>query len=176
MRNPAMRAFVLFVLIGGLLPAQEAPAPAETPAAATVLTVDVAPLRAPDLDSPYASPRDAARHRFQATLAELKASRSTKAGLQGFAEALLIDRTYAAAAFNLGVLAAIGEKWEDALGAFEEAARLDPAGLGKAAGPQIERLRLINSLAATPDGQRKLRYDEALYPVVTQLPKLQPAD
>jgi tetratricopeptide (TPR) repeat protein len=176
MRNPAMRAIVLFVWICGLLPAQEAPAPAEAPAAATVVTVDVAPLRAPDLDSPYASPRDAARHRFQATLAELKASRSTKAGLQGFAEALLLDRTYAAAAFNLGVVAAIAEKWDDALGAFEEAARLDPNGLGKTASPQIERLRLMSSLGSTPDGRRTIRYDEALYPVLMKLPKLKPAD
>jgi tetratricopeptide (TPR) repeat protein len=176
MRNPAMRAIVPFVWLCGLLPAQEAPPPAETPAPATVVTVDVAPLRAPDLDSPYASPRDAARHRFQATLAELKASRNTKAALQGFGEALILDRTYAAATFNLGVVAAIAEKWEDALGAFEETARLDPNGLGKTAAPQIERLRLMSSLGSTPDGRRTIRYDEALYPVLMKLSKLKPAD
>ena len=171
-----MRAIVLFICIAGLSLARQAPPLTEPSAPAPVVTVDVTPLRAPDLDSPYASPRDAARHRFQATLDELKASRSTKAGLQGFGEAFVLDRTYAAAAFNLGVVAAIAEKWEDALGALEEAARLDPNGLGKIASPHIERLRLISSLASTPDGRRTLRYNEALYPVLTKLSKLQPAD
>src|SRR5207342_1598780 len=102
--------------------------------------------------------------------------RNTKAALQGFGEALILDRTYAAAAFNLGVVAAIAEKWEDALGAFEEAARLDPNGLGKTASPQIERLRLMSSLASTPDGRRTIGYDEALYPVLLKLSKLKLAD
>src|SRR5580658_9749679 len=101
------------------------------------------PLSAPDLDTPYASPRDAARHRLQATLAELKTNRNTKTAMQGFAEAFLIDRTYALAAFNLGVVASITEKWEDAAAALEEAVRLDPNGAGKMAAPQIERLHLI---------------------------------
>ena len=171
-----MRAIILLVSICGLSLAQEAPPAAEPSAPASVITVEVTPLRAPDLDSPYASPRDAARHRFQATLADLKTSRNTKAALQGFGEALILDRTYAAAAFNLGVVAAIAEKWEDALGALEEAARLDPNGLGKAAAPQIERLRLIGLLSSTPDGQRTIRYNEGLYPVVTKLSKLPPAD
>jgi tetratricopeptide (TPR) repeat protein len=171
-----MRAIVLFVWSCRLSLAQEAPPPAEPSTTPPVVTVDVAPLRAPDLDSPYASPRDAARHRFQATLAELKTSRNIKAALQGFGEALILDRTYAAAAFNLGVIAAIAEKWEDALGAFEEAARLDPNGLGKTAAPQIERLRLTSSLASTPDGRRTIRYNQGLYPVLTKLSKLKPAD
>ena len=188
-----MRLAALLILVSGILlaqvetpapPSPEAPAQAAAaqpatvpqPAPVPVVTLDVAPLSPPDLNSPYASPRDAARHRFQNTLAELKSSRNSKAASQGFAEALLIDPTYAAAAFNLGVLDAIAGKWGDALGAFEEAARLDPNGLGKAAAPQMERLRLVNSLQSTPDGQRKLRYDESLYPVVARLSKLQPAD
>ena len=171
-----MRASVFLILICGVLSAQEAPAPATQAAPVPVVTLDIAPLAAPDLDSPYASPRDAARHRLQVTLAELRSNRNTRAAMQGFAEALLIDRTYAAAAFNLGVIAAIAEKPEDALNALEEAARLDPNGLGKAAAPQIERLRLVRSLEATPEGQCKRRYDEALYLVVTKLSTLQPAD
>jgi tetratricopeptide (TPR) repeat protein len=157
-------------------PAAAAPAPVALTMATPVVTLDITPLAPPDLSSPYASPRDAARHRFQSTVSDLKATRNSKAALQGFAEALLMDRTYAAAAFNLGVLSAIAEKWEDALGAFEEAVRLDPNELGKVAMTQVERLHLINSLQATPDGQRKLRYDEALYPVATKLSKMRPAD
>jgi len=182
-----MRAIIFAVSMCGILAAQESTVPAPAPdaqpvaqpapaAPAPVVTPDIAPLAAPDLESPYASPRDAARHRLQATLAELRSSRNTKLAMQGFAEALLIDRTYAAAAFDLGVIAAIAEKWQDALGALEEAARLDPNGRGKAAGPQIERLRLICSLETTESGRRKRQYDEALYPVLAQLPKLAPAD
>src|SRR5579872_3193900 len=186
-RKRAMRLATFFVLICASLSAQVESAPVASPGAAPqnaaaapasilVLTLDIAPLSAADLDTPYASPRDAARHRFQSTLADLKSSRNPKAALQGFAEALALDPTYAAAAYNLGVVAAIAGKWEDALGALEEAARLDPKGLGKAAAPQIERLRLISSLDVTPEGQRKRRYFEELYPVVTRLPNLRPAD
>jgi tetratricopeptide (TPR) repeat protein len=179
-----MRFIIFAVSMCGILGAQENPAPApvpqpvaqSAPTPAPVVTLDITPLAAPDLESPYASPRDAARHRFQATLAELRSSRNMKLAMQGFGEALLIDRTYAIAAFNLGVIAAIAEKWQDALAALEEAARLDPNGLGKAAAPQIERLRLICSLDATENGKRKRQYDEALYPVLAKLPKLAPAD
>ena len=179
-----MRAIILAVSMYGILGAQESTVPAPAPdlqpvaqpAPAPVVTLDLTPLAPPDLESPYASPRDAARHRLQATLAELRSSRNTKLAMQGFAEALLIDRTYAAAAFNLGVVAAIAEKWQDALAALEEAARLDPNGRGKVAAPQIERLRLICSLEATENGRRKRQYDEALYPVLAKLPKLAPAD
>jgi hypothetical protein len=175
-----MRSIILAVSICGILAAQENPVPAPQPAAqpapAPVVTLDITPLAAPDLESPYASPRDAARHRLQASLAELRSSRNTKLAMQGFAEALLIDRTYAIAAFNLGVVAAIAEKWRDALASLEEAARLDPNSLGKTAAPQIERLRLICSLEATENGKRKRQYDEALYPVLAKLPKLAPAD
>src|SRR4029077_2396543 len=103
------------VLTCWILSAQDAPAPPSQPVAVPVVTLDVAPLAPPDLNSPYASPRDAARHRFQATLAELQSGRNIKAGLQGFGEAFALDRTYAAAAFNLGLIACIAEKWDDAL-------------------------------------------------------------
>jgi hypothetical protein len=158
--------------------AQPVPAPSAAPTAITPLTVtvDLAPLAPPDLESPYASPRDAARHRLQATLAELRTARNTKLAMQGFTEALLIDRTYAIAAFDLGVIAAIAEKWQDALAALDEAARLDPNGLGKIAAPQIERLRLICSLETTADGKRRRQYDEALYPALGKLPNMAPAD
>jgi hypothetical protein len=178
---------VLF-LSGGLLLSQDAP-PAGTPAAANptlppvpqpppiaVVNLDLPPLAPPDLNSPYASPRDAARHRFQATIAQLQTSRNIGSAVQGFAEAFALDRSYAAAAYNLGILAAIAEKWTDALAALEEAARLDPAGLGKAARPSIERLRKICALEATPEGKLARRYDEALYPVLENLPKLAAAD
>ncbi|HTS62787.1 MAG TPA: PEGA domain-containing protein [Candidatus Acidoferrales bacterium] len=165
-----VRAFLTVMLIGGCLRSQEPPAP---PA---VITVDVAPLAPPDLGSAYASPRDAARHRFQATMSQLQSSRNIRAAMQGFAEAFAADRTYAAAAFNLGVIAAIAEKWEDALAALEESARLDPAGLGRQAAPSIERLRRICALEAAPEGKLQRRYDEALFPVLQNLPKLPPAD
>src|SRR5579884_2219404 len=172
-----MRILRFLILTGWVALAQDAQAPptdaaAGPPVPAPVaavpsVAIDIAPLAPADPNSPYASPRDAARPRFQATLAELESARNVKAGIQGFAEAFALDRTYAAAAFNLAVLAAIGAKWEDALSAFEEAARLDPA-LGKSAAPQIERLRLIRSLEASPEGKRQRNYDDALYPLLRQ--------
>ena len=154
-------------------PTAGTPTPAPTPAA-PVVNVTVAPLAPPDLDSPYASPRDAARHRFQATLADLAASHNVREAMRGFGQAFLLDRTYAAAAFNLSVVSAIAEKWEDAASALEEAARLDPAGLGAMAAPQIERLQLLASLEKTSEGRRKRSYDEALLPLLDKLPKMPP--
>src|SRR5215469_5099529 len=158
-----MRFIFVAALTCRLILAQTDAPPVSQASAAPVITVDVAPLRPPDLDSRYASPRDAARHRFQAALAELRTTRNIRTARAGFAEALLADPTYAPAAFDLGVVAAIAKQWEDALAAFEEAGRLDPNGLGREAAPQIARLRLVNSLEATEEGKRKRQYDEALY-------------
>ena len=119
-----MRIMVLGILTCALVGAQEVPVPAVQPTAVQppavpVVELDIAPLSPPDLDTPYASPRDAARHRFQSTLAQLQSDRNTKAALQGLAEALALDGTYAAAAFNMGVSAAIAEKWDDAVAALD---------------------------------------------------------
>jgi PEGA domain-containing protein len=166
---------ILFLTCGATL-CQQIAAPVEPPAPVPVVALDIAPLAPADLASPYASPRDAARHRFQVTLARLESTRNVDAAMQGFADALARDAGYASAAFNLGVVAAIAEKWPDALAALEEAARLDPGGLGKLAAPTVERLRQICSLEATPEGRLKRRYDEALFPVLQKLSKLQPAE
>lgn len=175
------RIILTLTLAGGCMWSQQLPTapveqPSTQPSQQPVLTLDVAPLAPPDLASPYAGPRDAARHRFQATLAQLQGSRNPRAAMQGFAEAFVLDRSYAPAVFNLGVIAAIAEKWEDALAAFEEASRLDPEGLGKQAAPSIERLRKLMALEATPEGKLRRRYDEALYPVLQNLSKRQPAE
>ncbi len=150
-------------------PVIDVPAPPPGP---PIVTVATAPLAPPDLASPYASPRDAARHRLQATLSSLSVNRDLKDGIQGFAQAYLEDSTYAQAAYDLAILAAIDEKWDDAAAALDQAARLDPAGLGAAAAPQLERLKLLASLEKSADGRRKHRYDEALLRVLDQLPLL----
>ena len=150
-----------------------APAVPAPPPGPPVVIVPVAPLAPADLNSPYASPRDAARHRFQSTLSALTANRDIKDGMRGFAQAYLEDSTYAAAAFDLAILAAINEKWDDAAAALDQAIRLDQRGLASAA-PQLERLKLIASLEKSADGRRKRRYDEALLRVLDQLPVLSP--
>jgi hypothetical protein len=141
-----------------------------------VIEVAVPPLAPPDLDSPYASPRDAARQWLQATLANLAEQRDAHAAIRGFAQAFLIDRTYAAAAFDLGVVAAIEEKWEDAAAALAEASRLDPQGLGIQAKGALERIRLLATLERSAEGRRKRRYDEALYGILPILSSMTPTD
>src|SRR5450759_2857891 len=156
---------------------QASPAPDQQPAAtAPVVTLSILPMAPPDLDSPYASPRDAARHWFQTTLANLREQHDIRGAVRGFSQALLLDRTYAAAAFNLGVLAAIDGKWEDAATALEEASRLDHAGLGAEAKPHLERSRLLALLERSAEGRRKRRYDEALYGLLPVLPNMAPSD
>lgn len=148
-----------------------APVPAPTP-----IRIDVPPLAPPIPESPYASPRDAARHRLQATLAELQSGRDVKLAVRGFAEALLIDGTYATAAWDLAIAAALAEKWPDAIAAMEEAGRLDPGRFSKPAGAQLERLRQVAILSKTPEGQRKLRYDAALHFAAQGIGKAAPSD
>lgn len=141
-----------------------------------VVTLSIQPMAPPDLESPYASPRDQARHWFQTALANLRERHDIRDATRGFAQALLLDRTYAAAAFNLGVLAAIDGKWEDAAAALEEASHLDHAGLGAEAKPQLDRVRLLASLERSAEGRRKRRYDEALHGLLPVLPHMTPAD
>jgi tetratricopeptide (TPR) repeat protein len=140
------------------------------------LVVDTPPLRPVDSDTPYASPRDAARHRLQTAFSDLQTRRDVPAGVRGFADALARDPSYALAAYDFGVLSAVAGHWDDAVSALEETVRLDAAGLGAGLAPQIERLRLIASLEKTPEGQLRRRYDEALYPMLDRLAKMTSAD
>jgi hypothetical protein len=162
----------MIALVALLLAQDPIPAPPPTPAPVIVV---VAPLAPVDPNTPYASPRDAACHRFQVTLADVTENRNAKDGLRGFAQAFNDDRTYAAAAYNLGILAAIAEKWDDAVAALEEASKLDTA-LAKTAAPQLERLRLIARLEKSADGRRRRAYDEALLPLLQTLQAMPPAD
>jgi hypothetical protein len=141
------------------------PAPPAAPPPIPIVMVSVPPIAPVDANTPYASPRDGARHRLQATLADLSANRHLKDGLRGFTQSFLEDHTYGAAAFDLGILAAISEMWDDAVAALEEASKLDP-GLGKVAAPQLERLRMIARLEKSAEGRRRRAYDEALLPLL----------
>jgi tetratricopeptide (TPR) repeat protein len=49
---------------------------------------------------------------------------------------------------------------------------LDPRGIGVAAAPQLERLKLIAGLEKSAEGRRKRRYDEALLSLLDRLPLL----
>ncbi|MFN7997601.1 MAG: PEGA domain-containing protein [Bryobacteraceae bacterium] len=167
-----MRLLTAFLFAAVIAAGQTEPAgqlPQGTP---PVIVVPVPPLAPVDLDTPYASPRDAARHWLQTALAMLREQRDLRAGIRAMAQAVAQDRTYAAAGFNLGVLCAIAEKWEDAAGAFEGAAKLDPAALGAVAKPQAERARALADLDKSAEGRRKRRYDEAMLALVPLLPKL----
>ncbi len=175
-----MRLLPSLLLAAGVAACQTDPAPptqaATAPAPAPIVTVSVPPLGPVDLDTPYASRRDAARHWLQTTLANLRQQRDLAAGIRGAAQALAADRSYAAAAFDLGILAAIGEKWDDAAAAFDEAARLDGAAFAAAAKPQAERARLLATLEKTPEGRRKRRYDEAMSDLLPLVPKMSSDD
>ena len=164
-----MRIFFTLAIVCGCTVAQVIPPPEPIP-------VDVPPLQPVDLATLYASPRDAARHRLQTTISDLQSKRDIRAALRGFADAFLTDVSYSTAAFDLGIIAAIAEKWDDAIAAFGEAARLNPKTFGAQAQPQLVRLRLIAQLEKTEEGKRRRRYDDALLPLLTRLPKLPEAE
>ena len=177
-----MRLLPSILLAAGIAVCQTDPAPqtqtpaAPAPALAPVVTVSVQPLGAVDLDTPYASRRDAARHWLQTTLANLRQQHDLAAAIRGTAQALVVDRSYAVAAFDLGILAAIAGKWDDAAAAFEEAARLDGAAFAATAKPQAERAHLLATLEKTPEGRRKRHYDEAMGDLLPLVPKMSSDD
>jgi hypothetical protein len=172
MRRPIVIVFVLAPLAGI---AQES-APPSAPEVLRTEIVDIAPLAPPDLTSPYASPRDAARHRLQTAITELTETRDIKAGLRNFAEAWATDRSYAPAVFDLAVLAAVAGRWKESIAAFTQTAKLTDGELRRAAEMQIERLTLVDRLESTPQGRRDRQYDQTLYLLLDKLPKMQQPD
>ncbi len=70
------------------------------------------------------------------------------------------DPAYAKAVFNLGVMCARGERWDDATEFYKEAAKIDPdPAMAKRANDELERVHVLAELQSTPDGKRKLRFD-----------------
>ena len=151
--------------------AKQAPVPAASFAA---VELDVMPLKEVDLSSPYASPRDAARHRLRVTLDKLKADQNLAEGLRGMEQAVAIDPDYFVAVYNLGVACAIAEKWDDAIWALTEAVRLNSSVKARV-DLELERLRLIGSMDATPDGARRRKYNTVLASTLPVLRSQTPA-
>lgn len=145
-------------------------------AAIPVIPVDVPPIGPVDVNAVYASPRDAARHRLQSTLSALESKRDIRAGIRGLAQAVIVDRTYAPAVFDLAVLCAIASQWDDAIPALKEAARLDPSRFGPIASDQLVRWQILESRHRTEEGRRRLNYDLALGPALDRMKKANTAE
>jgi tetratricopeptide (TPR) repeat protein len=70
------------------------------------------------------------------------------------------DPSYAPALFNLGVMSAKAERWDDAVKFYREARNLDTANqLGAVIETEIKRVERIVQLESTPDGHRERHFD-----------------
>jgi tetratricopeptide (TPR) repeat protein len=79
------------------------------------------------------------------------------------------DPSYAPALFNLGVMSAKAERWDDAVKFYQEAHNLDTANqFGAIAEAELKRVERIAQLESTPDGQRQRHFDMQLAEVIGQ--------
>lgn len=140
-------------------PAAPGPAPLDTTQAFRIEATPLAPF---DPASPFASPRDAARHRMAYALAALTTSRDVGQGLQGLLQSAALDPTYQPALFNLGILCQLLEKWDDAQSFLEAAERREAGNWKKAAETELERVRLVAKLVKTEEGKRSRAYGTAI--------------
>ena len=92
--------------------------------------------------------------------ANLPGSRNRERALFMFMMSIQRDPSYAPALFNLGIMSAKAERWDDALKFYQEARRLDTANqLGTQLDAEVKRVELIARIESQPDGQRQRQFD-----------------
>jgi tetratricopeptide (TPR) repeat protein len=121
----------------------------------------------PDVNAPWRKLYSNVR---QASLAAMKVgqkeARPRTANERAFNLLLMATRrdpAFVKPVFNLGVVCEMSERWEDALSFYKTVPSLeqDPRIL-ETANSEVERLKVITALMATPDGRRKRDFDIAL--------------
>lgn len=100
--------------------------------------------------------RAKARATFQVGLGRLARDKDADGARTEFLQAIEQDATYAEPRFNLGILAAGEEKWDEAIRWLEEFRRLDEVSeLSVKAQMEIDRLQRARELDKTPEGMKE---------------------
>ena len=89
--------------------------------------------------------------------------RSRERALGMFMMSIQRDSSYVPALFNLGVMSAKAERWDDALKFYQEARRFDAANqFGDKLDAEVKRVTGIAQLESAPDGHRQRQFDMQL--------------
>jgi tetratricopeptide (TPR) repeat protein len=125
--------------------------------------VSGAPAAAPDpgrdMITRYATRHEAAIAALQAGNIAAKVSRGERA-LGLFLLAARRDPGFVTALYDLGVMCAREERWQDAINFYREAATLDKSGgMTRLTEAEIARVQLIASLESTPEGRRTREFN-----------------
>ena len=107
------------------------------------------------------------KDRHEAAIAALKAgnqvaslSRADDRVINLFLIAVKRDPSYPLALYNLGVMCAKGERWEDSISFYKEAAKADPSPeMTKLTSEELERVQKLSELESTPEGKRRRQFD-----------------
>jgi tetratricopeptide (TPR) repeat protein len=119
----------------------------------------------------YGNKREAATAALLAGVesGNLGGSRNRERALFMFMMSIQRDPSYAPALFNLGVMSAKAERWDDALKFYQEFRRLDTSNqLGPLVEAEIKRVEMIAQLESTPDGSRRRHFDIQLADLIAQ--------
>ena len=118
--------------------------------------------------TPSDDPAALYENRHEAAIAALKeANRYAALGRSGSDRAinlLLIaakrEPSFGKPVYNLGVLCAQGDRWQDAINFYQEAQQVDPnPEMVKLAADELERVGLIFSLESSSEGRRRRQFD-----------------
>jgi hypothetical protein len=116
---------------------------------------------AKDMSYRYADAREAALAAFKSGYLAAKDSRNRAIGL--FLLALHRDPTFVKALFNLGVLCAERQLWQDAEAFYREVLKVaGDRDLDGQAQVEIERLQFIEKLESTEEGRKEKKFDLGL--------------
>ena len=156
----ALVAITLAAINGTVLFAQ-APARLTLPGAVGHLANDAGPAAtAIDITVRYGSRREAAIAALKAGNDAATVARAPQRALGLFLLSARRDPLFATAVYDLGVMCAREERWDDALNFYREAATIDSsAEMTRLTQAEIARVQLIASLEKTPDGQRARQFD-----------------
>jgi tetratricopeptide (TPR) repeat protein len=70
------------------------------------------------------------------------------------------DPAFGKVVYDLGLMCAKGERWDDAIRFYERAQQIDKSKeVAQLAADELERVQLLNSLESTPEGRRRREFD-----------------
>ncbi len=117
--------------------------------------------------TPSTDPAALYSSRHEAAVAALKAANqaaSKKASKDRVINLLLIaakrDPAYGKALYNLGLICAMSERWDDSIAFYKEVSQVDhDPEIAKLAASELERVQLLASLESTAEGKRRRLFD-----------------
>jgi len=117
----------------------------------------------------YSNRHEAAVAAFQAGYKAFSVEHNRDRATRLFLVALHRDPDYAKALYNVGVLCAGYERWQDALSFYNEARQKGPdPQLAKSIDAEIERVQAITQMEGAADGKKRRQFDSRLLEILSK--------